>query len=49
MSTSAQVHRKMAPSPLDKQPVGYKSPYNWLVRLAMDLAVLLLRPHKIDY
>ena len=26
----------MAPSPVDKQPAGYK--YNWLVNLAMDLA-----------
>ena len=31
---------RMAPSPLDKQPAGYKSPHNWLVRLGMDLAVL---------
>ena len=30
----------MAPSPLDKQPAGYKSPHNWLVRLGMDLSVL---------
>ena len=30
----------MAPSPLDKQPAGYKSPHDWLVMLGMDLAVL---------
>ena len=30
----------MIPSPLDKQPAGYKSPHNWLVSLAMDLATL---------
>ena len=28
---------RMAPSPLDKQPAGYKSPHDWLVRLGMDL------------
>ena len=28
----------MAPSPVDKQPAGYKSPHGWLVSLAMDLA-----------
>ena len=26
--------------PLDKQPAGYKSPQDWLVRLSMDLAIL---------
>ena len=31
---------RMAPSPLDKQPAGYKSPHDWLVRLGMDLALL---------
>ena len=31
---------RMAPSPLEKQPTGYKPPYDWLVRLGMDLAVL---------
>ena len=30
----------MAPSPVDKQPAGYKSPHDWLVSLAMDLATL---------
>ena len=30
----------MAPSPLDKQTAGCDSPYNWLMRLAMDLAAL---------
>ena len=30
----------MAPSPLEKQPAGYKSPDYWLVILGMDLAVL---------
>ena len=30
----------MAPSPVDKQPAGYKSPHDWLVSLAMDLAIL---------
>ena len=32
----------MAPSPLDKQTASYKSPHDWLVRLAMDLAVLCI-------
>ena len=32
----------MAPSPVDKQPAGYKSPHDWPVRLAMDLATLLI-------
>ena len=31
---------RMALSPLDKQPAGYKSPHDWLVRLGRDLAVL---------
>ena len=31
---------RMASSPLDKQPAGYKLPHNWLVRLDTDLAVL---------
>ena len=31
---------RMAPSPLDKQPAGYKSLHDWVVRLGMDLAVL---------
>ena len=31
---------RMVPSPLDKQPAGYKSPHDWLMRLGMDLAVL---------
>ena len=26
---------RMAPSPLDKQPAGYKSPHDWMVRLGM--------------
>ena len=30
----------MAPSPVDKQPAGYKSPHDWLVSWAMDLATL---------
>ena len=30
----------MAPSPVDKQPASHKSPHNWLVRLAIDLATL---------
>ena len=30
----------MAPSPVDKQPAGYKSPHDWLLSLAMDLATL---------
>ena len=30
----------MAPSPVDKQPAGYKSTHDWLVSLAMDLATL---------
>ena len=30
----------MAPSPVDRQPAGYKSPHDWLVSLAMDLATL---------
>ena len=33
---------RMAPSLLDKQPAGYKSPHDWLVRLGMDLAVLCI-------
>ena len=32
----------MAPSSLDKQTAGYKSLHDWLVRLGMDLAVLVL-------
>ena len=31
---------RMAQSPLDKQPGGYKSPHDWLVRLGIDLAVM---------
>ena len=34
---------RMAPSPLDKQPAGYKSPHDWLVRLRMYLAALCVR------
>ena len=34
----------MAPSPLDKQPAGYKSPPDLLVRLGVDLAVLCVMP-----
>ena len=30
----------MAPSPVDKQPAGYKSPHDWLVSLALALATL---------
>ena len=30
----------MAPSPVDKQPAGYKWPHDWLVSWAMDLATL---------
>ena len=30
----------MAPSPVDKQPAGYKLPQDWLVSLAMDLTAL---------
>ena len=30
----------MAPFSVNKQPAGYKSPHDWLVRLAMDLATL---------
>ena len=32
----------MAPSPVDKQPAGYKSPHDWLVSLAMDLATCVI-------
>ena len=31
---------QMAPSPLDKQTADCDSPHNWLMSLAMDLAVL---------
>ena len=31
----------MPPSPLDKQTAGCKSPHDWLVRLAIDLATLI--------
>ena len=31
---------QMAPSLVDKQPADYKSPHDWLVSLAMDLATL---------
>ena len=30
----------MAPSPVDKQPAGYKLPHDWLVSLAMELATV---------
>ena len=30
----------MAPSPVDKQPAGYKAPHDWLMSLAMDSAIL---------
>ena len=30
----------MAPSPLDKQTSSCNSPHDWLIYLAMDLAVL---------
>ena len=32
----------MAPFPVDKQPAGYKSPHDWLVSLAMDLATFVI-------
>ena len=32
----------MAPSPVDKQPAGYKSPHDWLVSWAMDLATFMI-------
>ena len=31
----------MAPSPVDKQPATKKTPHDWLVSLAMDLATVL--------
>ena len=30
----------MAPSQLDNQTAGYKSPHDWLVGLGMELAIL---------
>ena len=30
----------MAPSLVDKQPAGYKSPHDWLVSFPVDLATL---------
>ena len=33
---------RMAPSPLNQQPSGYKSPHDWLVRLGKDLAACVI-------
>ena len=32
----------MAPSPVYKQPAGYKWPHDWLVSWAMDLATFMI-------